>query len=864
MTTTPEIQKLAAPLTRESLSQEEAIASMGRYGYGWADSDIAGASAQRGLSEAVVRDISAKKNESEWMLEKRLKALRIFERKPMPNWGSNLEGIHFDNIKYFVRSTEKQAATWDDLPEDIRNTYDKLGIPEAEKQRLVSGVAAQYECLAGDSLVWTANRGQVPIKEIGFGDRVFAYDEAAERFVVAPVKASAQTDTKLTYSVKTTRRSIRATDNHPMLVLRDERKEGRQRARYARRWVTVGELKPGDFIAVPRTVPDFGVAAELPSIAGLTTPATSSVDLMWLLGLYIGDGNLHLSTKTYRVQFAIPATDVELRAELTRVIKDLFGLRCIEADEYRVVVNSKALTEWIVELGITGLALTKRVPDWVYGLPRDQRLAFLGGWVDADGYVGPASSGSILLTCANESLIGQARELAELSGLRAGGPWSFTQPYRHAPERMQIAWRLGISGDFERLGCRNRKRTDRFGRRRYMHSSNSSHGTTIRAHTNEWLGFERVKSVEPYVVEPVYDIEVDGPHNFVVEGLVVHNSEVVYHQIREDLEAQGVIFLDTDTALREHPEIFKQYFGTVIPAGDNKFSALNTAVWSGGSFIYVPPGVHVDIPLQAYFRINTENMGQFERTLIIVDEGAYVHYVEGCTAPIYKSDSLHSAVVEIIVKPGGRCRYTTIQNWSNNVYNLVTKRARAEAGATMEWVDGNIGSKVTMKYPAVWMTGEHAKGEVLSVAFAGEGQHQDTGAKMLHLAPNTSSNIVSKSVARGGGRTSYRGLVQVNKGAHGSRSSVKCDALLVDTISRSDTYPYVDIREDDVTMGHEATVSKVSETQLFYLMSRGLTEDEAMAMVVRGFVEPIAKELPMEYALELNRLIELQMEGAVG
>ncbi|ORV62345.1 Fe-S cluster assembly protein SufB [Mycobacterium europaeum] len=485
MTLTPEAQQ-AIKTADGPLTQEEAIASLGRYGYGWADSDVAGASAQRGLSEAVVRDISAKKNEPDWMLQMRLKALRIFDRKPMPTWGSNLEGIDFDNIKYFVRSTEKQAATWDDLPEDIRNTYDRLGIPEAEKQRLVAGVAAQYE------------------------------------------------------------------------------------------------------------------------------------------------------------------------------------------------------------------------------------------------------------------------------------------------------------------------------------------------------------------------------------------SEVVYHQIREDLEAQGVIFVDTDTGLREHNDLFQQYFGTVIPAGDNKFSALNTAVWSGGSFIYVPPGVHVDIPLQAYFRINTENMGQFERTLIIVDENAYVHYVEGCTAPIYKSDSLHSAVVEIIVKPGGRCRYTTIQNWSNNVYNLVTKRARAEAGATMEWVDGNIGSKVTMKYPAVWMTGEHAKGEVLSIAFAGEGQHQDAGAKMLHLAPNTSSNIVSKSVARGGGRTSYRGLVQVNKGAHGSRSSVKCDALLVDTISRSDTYPYVDIREDDVTMGHEATVSKVSDNQLFYLMSRGLTEEEAMAMVVRGFVEPIAKELPMEYALELNRLIELQMEGAVG
>ena len=343
-----------------------------------------------------------------------------------------------------------------------------------------------------------------------------------------------------------------------------------------------------------------------------------------------------------------------------------------------------------------------------------------------------------------------------------------------------------------------------------------------------------------------------------------YESEVVYHSIREDLEEQGVIFVDTDTALREHEELFKEYFGTIIPVGDNKFAALNTSVWSGGSFIYVPKGVKVDIPLQAYFRINTENMGQFERTLIIVDEDAYVHYVEGCTAPIYSSDSLHSAVVEIIVKKGGRCRYTTIQNWSTNVYNLVTKRAVAQEGATMEWVDGNLGSKVTMKYPAVVMTGEHARGETLSVALAGPGQHQDAGAKMVHAAPHTSSSIISKSVARGGGRTSYRGLVKVIEGSHHSKSTVKCDALLIDDISRSDTYPYVDVREDDVQMGHEATVSKVSAEQLFYLMSRGMNEDEAMAMIVRGFVEPIARELPMEYAIELNRLIELQMEGAVG
>src|SRR5215510_12096725 len=343
-----------------------------------------------------------------------------------------------------------------------------------------------------------------------------------------------------------------------------------------------------------------------------------------------------------------------------------------------------------------------------------------------------------------------------------------------------------------------------------------------------------------------------------------YESEVVYHKLQADLEAKGVLFLDMDSGLREHEDLVRHYFGTIIPQNDNKFAALNSAVWSGGSFIYVPPGVSVEMPLQAYFRINAENMGQFERTLIIVDEGAYVHYVEGCPAPIYSSDSLHSAVVEIIVKPGARCRYTTIQNWSTNVYNLVTKRAVAHAGATMEWIDGNIGSKVTMKYPSVWLMGEHAKGETLSVAFAGEGQHQDAGAKMVHCAPNTSSTIVSKSVARGGGRTSYRGLVQVQEGADHAKSTVKCDALLVDTVSRSDTYPYVDVREDDVEMGHEATVSKVSEDQLFYLMSRGLTEDEAMATIVRGFVEPIARELPMEYALELNRLIELQMEGAVG
>lgn len=343
-----------------------------------------------------------------------------------------------------------------------------------------------------------------------------------------------------------------------------------------------------------------------------------------------------------------------------------------------------------------------------------------------------------------------------------------------------------------------------------------------------------------------------------------YESEVVYHSLREEWQKLGVIFLDTDSGLREHEDIFKEYFGTIIPPSDNKFAALNSAVWSGGSFVYVPKGVTLDIPLQAYFRINAQNMGQFERTLIIVEEGANVHYVEGCTAPIYSSDSLHSAVVEIIVKKGGHCRYTTIQNWSNNVYNLVTKRAMAHEDARMEWIDGNLGSKVTMKYPAVYMIGPRAHGEILSIAFAGKGQHQDAGGKVVHGAPDTTSRIISKSISKNGGRASYRGLLKVAKGALHAKSNVVCDALLLDEESRSDTYPYIEIDEDDVQVGHEASVSKIGEEQLFYLMSRGLSEDEAAAMIVAGFIEPMVKELPMEYAVEMNRLIQLQMEGSIG
>src|SRR5687767_1223109 len=356
----------------------------------------------------------------------------------------------------------------------------------------------------------------------------------------------------------------------------------------------------------------------------------------------------------------------------------------------------------------------------------------------------------------------------------------------------------------------------------------------------------------------------EAERKFLSGASAQYESEVVYHQVREDLEKQGVIFMDMDSGLREHEDLVREYFATIIPANDNKLAALNSAVWSGGSFVYVPPGVHIEMPLQAYFRINTENMGQFERTLIIADEGSYVHYVEGCTAPTYSSDSLHSAVVELIAKPGARIRYTTVQNWSTNVFNLVTKRAIAERDATVEWVDCNLGSKLTMKYPSVYLTGERAHGEILSIAFAGAGQHQDAGGKIIHAAPNTTSNIFAKSISKDGGRGSYRGLLEVAKGAHGSKSKVVCDALLLDDKSRSDTYPTIRIGEDDVNVGHEATVSKVGEEQLFYLMSHGIDEEEASKLIVNGFIEPIVKELPMEYAVEMNRLIELQMEGSIG
>ena len=845
------------------------------YKFGWEDKDAVYRNVKKkGLSEDVVTEISQTyKHEPEWMLQRRLKALKHYRSRAMPTWGADLSAIDFEDIYYYLKASDKSMKDWNDVPDYIKRTFDQLGIPQAE-QKYLAGVGAQYDCLHEDTLVHTG-RGLVPIKHVEVGDTVFSFDEQKNAMFPAKVEARVPKGLKQVYEVRVGTRAIRATDNHPFLALVDRREPGRVRRRFHREWRYLSELQVGDFVAVARKTPDVGTSQQLrlPSTIrrrnarAVTLPKSTSEDLLWWAGLYIGDGYVHDAGNTRRVEFAIPATQPDLRDELSAVTSRVFGVPAVPADEYKMRVASVRVADYIQAIGLSGNALEKRIPNWVYAAPEAERLAFLGGYVDADGDVrgsGSFKNKDMGLTSGNAALLEDTRRLAVQCGVRTSRVFDFTSKHPHDRSRTMTGYRLRFSGDFDRVSCRSLRRRDRMFRRAHFHNDSSHGRTTYRSHTTEHLGFARIEAITPAGLAETYDIAVDGPHNFVAEGLIVHNSESVYHNIRKDLEAQGVVFMDTDTALKEHPEIFREHFGTVIPANDNKLAALNTAVWSGGSFVWVPKNVHVEIPLQAYFRINSENAGQFERTLIIAEEGSSVHYVEGCTAPVFSSNTLHSAVVEIIVKKDARVRYTTIQNWSHNVYNLVTKRAVVQEGGVMEWIDANLGSKVTMKYPSVYLVGERAHGEVLSVAFAGDGQHQDAGAKMIHAAPNTTSLITSKGISKGTGKQSYRGLVKIYPGCKGAKSTVRCDALMLDDTAQSATYPYMEIDEDDVTIGHEASVSKIGEEQLFYLMSRGMTEAEGTAMIVNGFIEPIVKTLPMDYAIEMNRLITLQMQGAIG
>lgn len=848
---------------------------------------------ERGLSRRVVEAISIEKGEPKWMRDFRLQAYEIFISKPMPTWGPDLSGLNFDEIVYYIKPTDRKGRSWDEVPEEIKRTFDRLGIPEWER-KFLAGVGAQYDCLTADTMVFTED-GAVRIADIKAGQVVYSLDPATRRLIKQRVRGVVYKGQRAVFEVKVAGRTIKATFNHPFYALVYEKPEGRQRGRFRAEWRYLSDLKVGDYIAITKQIPDDGKPYTLPPVetkrvykgrnqfgefevrAGewlytrrqkrFRMPTETTEALMWFLGAFLGDGGLRRKGKDKPrtiVDIAFPASQPEMRERLAETLYEAFHYRLTcDKDPYRVRIHSAPIARLIETLGMDGNAYTKSVPDWVYGLPRSQKLAFLAGYIDADG--GIQDKRSVLLTSVNKSLLETMHRLAIMCGLRVTDIFTFVSRSTYKGKTTErVGYRFLISGNLTPLLPYSVKLQMHYEPPAYYQKYNSCHGSPLDAHTSEDIGFAPIESITYLGFEDTFDIEVEGVHNFVAEGIVVHNSEVVYHNLAKQWEEKGVIFVDTDTAVREYPDLVKEYFGTVIPPHDNKFAALNSAVWSGGSFVYVPAGVHVDIPLQAYFRINAKNAGQFERTLIIAEEGSFVHYVEGCTAPVYAEEALHSAVVEIIAKPGARVRYTTIQNWSKDVYNLVTKRAVAYRDAIVEWVDGNLGSKTTQKYPSVYLLEPGARGEILSVAFAGDGQHQDTGGKLIFAAPYTTGRITSKSISKGTGRASYRGLVQVLPGAHHAKCNVECDALLLDEEAKTDTYPYIEINEQEVTIGHEARVSKVSDEQIFYLQSRGLKKDEALTLIVSGFIEPLAKQLPMEYAVELNRLIELEMEGSVG
>ncbi len=1199
----------------------------------------------KGLSEKVVQEISRLHDEPAWMEQVRMKALKHFLDREPPAWAPELADIDYQSFYYYASPTKKAAESWDQLPAYIKNTYDKLGISEAEK-KFLAGVGAVYECLSSRSKIFTTN-GLKRISEVVAGDIVFSWDEKTGRMVQAPVLSKSYKGRRPVYEVSTENDSIIATENHPFLVLAHVLPPGhRRRGSWVKEWRYLSEIRKGDLLVVPKSIPLIGASHQLaqPEVYTTTTgrnqfgstyvldvshlynqvglPQVTTPELMWFLGLYVGDGSVHHSTRESgrtraRVEFLITSREQKLRGELVATGVEIFRLTPTTNDDV-VSFNSTIMADFLELNGFRTGAKAKSIPDWVFGLPRNQILGLLAGVIDSDGYASP--SNFLNITSCNRGLIEQLRDLCRLVGF----PVSKIASFRGRDKNGETTnYRFYIYGNFEEIPCRNPQRTARFWRRKYVHTRNGTKGLKLGKYLNEDIGITRVTSIRRAGSDDVYDIEINGPHNFIAEGLIVHNSEAVYHSIQGELSKQGVVFTDTVTALKEYPDIMKRYFGTVVPYQDNYIAALQTAVWSAGSFVYVPEGVKVSMPLQAYFRINERNMGQFERTLIVGEPYSEVTYMEGClpadelvskgyalkqiqevqtretvvthtgetkevakkyvhrhsglmltivpqsrgssfrltpehpvlavkrarvairrsrngwlpevstaklveatpefieagklevgdfivyvvpsverddallsdallkilgiylaegavsynkslkrdvlqfsfgesrserrlayelvdlihsvgenasihrsqgryysvdsyskaliglcrsncgvgaaskllservmilppsrqmlmlqyylrgdgnqyvkkanrsvmirastasgtlafqiqeilartgmfaninvreggedllqgrkivrknqyiveytehkkwsevrrkgnhflvpikqilskpfdanvynlgvdgdesylvkgfavhncSAPVYSSQSLHSAIVEIVAQKGSLVKYTTLQNWSRDVLNLVTKRAHAYEDATVSWVDFNGGSRLTRKYPSIYLLGPRAKADIISVAYAGAGQVQDTGGKAIHLARDTTSKIISRSVSKDGGHTAYRGLLHIAKGAKNVKSSVRCDALLIDERSTTATYPYMEIQEDDATVTHEASVGKVGEEQLFYLMARGITEGDALSMVVNGFLEPFAKELPMAYAVEFNRLMSLEMTNAVG
>jgi len=1249
--------------------------------------------AQPGISEELVRQISSDKGEPEWMLKKRLEALKLFQEMPMPNFGPDLSDLNINDIHLYLRpDSVKNSTSWEEVPREIRQTYERLGIPQAERNAL-AGVGAQYECLSEDSLVFTNHNGPIKIKEIKEGDYVFSFDENEKKIKKARVLGVVEKGKNEVFEVIVGNKKIKTTLNHPFLTLSHHKKEGRKRGIYKIEWKSLKDLKRGNLIAVAKKLPQegdaylfehptikkfgkgrnqFGTRYSLPleyKYNKVNLPRESSEDIMWFLGLYLGDGFIRKSNYSDKktTEIAIPEDQHELRRELKNVVKKLFDYDITSTDKDRVRIYSTIISDFIDANGFGGNAHQKRVPNWVFKIPLEQKLSFLGGYTDSDGYISNEKhSYALIFKSVNKDLINDLKNLVPYCNFNSSKIHIIKSRHPFEKTRIMTAYQIGISGNLKTIPSKYYFKKSRLDSKKLYHTFRTAKGTDFRKHTNEELGFVRIKSITPKGIQKVYDIEVGGYNNFVANGLIVHNSEVVYHKLKKELEEQGVIFLDCDLGLQQHEELFKKYFMTTcISPSLHKFTALHAAFWSGGTFIYIPKNVKVELPLQAYFRMNAKKGGQFEHTLIIADEGSEVHYIEGCSSPIYNESGLHAGCVEIQVLKGARVRYSSIENWSKNTYNLNTKRGIVHEDGLLEWVNGNTGcltgdskvftnpkgpieiknlkegdkvyvwdektnsikvskiknkifsgnkkvyrleaggrkieassnhpfltlirgknnpthkkgffkyvwgplgelkvgdligitkklphegksyvlpkieigekvksknqysffeidtsrlynrniiypektnenfmwlmglligdgyidlknnkiniathekedyrnelveilkelfnykvteqkeryiiinskalcnlfsrigfggkagtksipkwvfslpegqimafiagyfdsdghvqrggayftsinkkllenlkqmgiilgfgvsrifvhgkardseilgkkvklkdswrllfngakiknlplkcerkkakilesktrrnyvsakeinfrsnvneevgfakinkideigikptfdievedysnfianglivhnSKVTMLYPSSVLIGKNAKTEYIGIAYANAGQHQDTGCKVYHLAENTSSHIISKSICMNGGRTDYRGLVKIRKGSKNSKSSVSCDGLMLDNKSTATTFPSMEVEENQVDVSHEATIGKIGEEQLFYLMSRGLSEQEATKMIVSGFIEPLIKELPLEYAIELNRLIELEIENSV-
>lgn len=991
---------------------------------------------KKGLSEEIVREISTMKGEPDWMLEKRLTGYKQFLGKPTPQWGGNLNEIDYNDIYYYLKPTDKKGGnSWDSVPKEIKDTFDKLGIPEAER-KFFAGAEAQYDsevvyshiredlakegvvfistdeavkeypeimkkyfgtvippsdnkfaalntavwsggCLTEDTFIFTSNPGGKNIKNIEEGDTVFALSDE-NKIVPAKVLGKIYSGNKEVLEFRVAGRTIKATKNHKFLALiKEEKSFNKHGKKWRRVWKSLGDLKEGDFIAISKKLPEYGKSYKLPLLEPyakrqrhlektLNIKETNE-DLLWFLGILLGDGNVYWPNENMCfINIALPLSDPS-RNEALRVVKELFSMDVVTQNSVSFTIHSKALGGWFKKLGVTGKAKTKSVPHWVFGLPKAQRLAFLGGLLDSDGYMDSNAGAVVRFELANRVLIEQIKLLSISCGLFSDG--KILERKRNSifkKESRKIysgtCYSCRISGNVNEIKSRSSKMVEKL---KYRKSTFDKYttvtGENFTSETNEYIGFAPIKDLQSIGNRDVYDIQVEDHANFIANGVVAHNS-----------------------------------------------------------FIYVPKGVKVKMPLQAYFRINSEKAGQFERTLIIADEGAEVTYVEGCfvkgtlidieggsrkpieqitigdgvfthlnryrrvyhtqvrpytgklfkikygsvvlnvtaehpflintpegtkwisakdlnmnsyltlpktntanelkhiesgkgsylvqnileyefvkiseisfievkdipvynfsveddesyvaegvivhncTAPIYMSSSLHSAVVELVAHKNATIKYVTIQNWSKNVYNLVTQRAFAYENASVTWIDGNIGSKLNMKYPSVYLKERGAKGEILSIAIAGPDQVQDSGGKIYHLAPDTTSQIVSKSVSSGNGSSTYRGLLHIGKDAANVKSSVRCDALLLDKESKTNTYPYMEVNREDATITHEASTGKVGEEQLFYLMSRGLSEEEALTTIVLGFIDPLARALPLEYSLELRRLIKLDMSNSVG